>query len=292
MSKTKNTTGAHKPLFMWAGGKRKMLKHYTSLFPPSITSYVEPFFGGGALFSALDFQSASINDINWEIIDLYNWIKSDPQKLFRETKRLETSYLELSKVDRKTLYYDLRDKYWQSEAQSIKTSALLFFLLKTGFNGIWQACVASKGRFGTPCGLLDHTKPFIVEAEVFAWAEKLSRTIITKTNYAEVSVATDSFVFCDPPYRDSFTNYNTTFGDIEQLSLLAWARKQAKETKSEVWVSNRDSADGFWETNASDAVIHRFPVTYTAGRRKKTIEAGISYFAAKPAIEVLIIFKG
>ena len=43
-----------KPLFIWAGGKTKMMKHYESLFPSAfdnkIESYSEPFFGGGAMF--------------------------------------------------------------------------------------------------------------------------------------------------------------------------------------------------------------------------------------------------
>jgi len=39
-----------KPLFIWAGGKTKMMKHYEDLFPSNeIESYSEPFFGGGAM---------------------------------------------------------------------------------------------------------------------------------------------------------------------------------------------------------------------------------------------------
>ena len=42
-----------KPLFIWAGGKNKMLKHYIPILPSplemDIKSYVEPFFGGGAI---------------------------------------------------------------------------------------------------------------------------------------------------------------------------------------------------------------------------------------------------
>ena len=41
-----------KPLFIWAGGKTKVLKHYAPFFPPcsSFSNYYEPFFGGGAVF--------------------------------------------------------------------------------------------------------------------------------------------------------------------------------------------------------------------------------------------------
>ena len=39
-----------KSLFMWAGGKRKLLKHYAPYMPNSVDSYCEPFFGGGAMY--------------------------------------------------------------------------------------------------------------------------------------------------------------------------------------------------------------------------------------------------
>ena len=41
-----------KPLFIWAGGKTKVLKHYKDFLPSSssFSNYYEPFFGGGAMF--------------------------------------------------------------------------------------------------------------------------------------------------------------------------------------------------------------------------------------------------
>ena len=39
-----------KPLFMWAGGKNKMIKNYLPLLPEKVTVYSEPFVGGGAMY--------------------------------------------------------------------------------------------------------------------------------------------------------------------------------------------------------------------------------------------------
>ena len=39
-----------KPLFMWAGGKKKLLKKYEPHLPQDFDTYVEPFLGGGAMF--------------------------------------------------------------------------------------------------------------------------------------------------------------------------------------------------------------------------------------------------
>ena len=73
----------NKPLFMWAGGKTRMIKRYTasgllpepsSLFNTSIDNYVEPFFGGGAMFlhinKILKPKTCFINDINLSLIHI------------------------------------------------------------------------------------------------------------------------------------------------------------------------------------------------------------------------------
>ncbi len=281
------------PLFMWAGGKRKMLKHYQPFIPDikSIT-YVEPFFGGGAMFGALNPQKAIINDVNWEIIDLYRWVKESPLKLLELATYLQEQYLPLSKEERKKFYYDLRACYWESERGLIETSAILFFLLKTCFNGIWQGCAQSNGRFGTPCGLLIHDKPFIDESLVKEWAAMLDKAQLLSEDFSKINVPRGAFVFCDPPYRDSFTSYNTVFGDDKQIELLNWAHFLAQKKNCKVWVSNRDCDDGFWENIGLNFKLHKFPITYTAGRRKHVHAGGEKTFEAKPATEVLMIFGG
>ena len=52
-----------KPLFIWAGGKNKMLKHYLPIMPKQVDTYVEPFFGGGAMFCHIvqNYQPKKLN---------------------------------------------------------------------------------------------------------------------------------------------------------------------------------------------------------------------------------------
>ena len=47
--KTKKSSVA-KPILKWAGGKTQMLNELLSRVPPNYGRYIEPFFGGGALF--------------------------------------------------------------------------------------------------------------------------------------------------------------------------------------------------------------------------------------------------
>jgi hypothetical protein len=89
----------------------------------------------------------------------------------------------------------------------------------------------------------------------------------------------EHFIFLDPPYRGSFTSYGQEFSDDDQNKLLDYVRSNKN---SDIFLCNRDIEDGFYDNTG--LVINKFPVTYTAGRRKKTEDG----FEAKPATELLI----
>lgn len=66
------------PLIKWPGGKAREIKYIKHLIPP-YERYIEPFFGGGAMFFYLRPQKAVINDISKDLTDLYTLIKEqDP----------------------------------------------------------------------------------------------------------------------------------------------------------------------------------------------------------------------
>ena len=54
------------PVLKWVGGKRQLLETFRPLLPKRITTYCEPFVGGGALLFHLQPNTAYINDINPE----------------------------------------------------------------------------------------------------------------------------------------------------------------------------------------------------------------------------------
>lgn len=275
-------------LFMWAGGKTKMLAHYTPLLPPDVLerSYVEPFAGGAALFGWLGAQrplDALLSDVNRELIGLYQLVKADPCFLIREMDRYQDRWIPLDLGSRKSLYYEARARYWEMP-EGPEMTALLYFLMRTGFNGIWQTCKASRGRFATPVGLANQKSRIYDRNVVMRWNEKLAKTELLAASFDQISIPRGAFVFCDPPYRSSFTSYGQVFDDTHQEALIEWCRQTSKDRGATIWMSNRDSGDGFFETLAPDARITRFPITYTAGRRRKTADG----FEAKPATELLL----
>ncbi|WP_201060446.1 DNA adenine methylase, partial [Mycoplasmopsis gallinarum] len=64
-----------KPFVKWVGGKRQLLEQIKKRMPEKYNNYYEPFVGGGALLFEVSPNKAIINDINQQLINVYNQIK-------------------------------------------------------------------------------------------------------------------------------------------------------------------------------------------------------------------------
>ena len=63
-----------KPIIKYRGGKSKEIKYFEQYIPQDYDRYIEPFFGGGALYFYLEPQKAIINDINKNLMNFYSEI--------------------------------------------------------------------------------------------------------------------------------------------------------------------------------------------------------------------------
>ncbi len=259
-------------------------------------TFVEPFFGGGAMMVHMYQNNPNIkrfvmNDINPEIVGIYRAIKSNVQPFIARISSLEAQYLPLNKDDRKKFYYDLRDEYTTNWTQwnSTDESATLYFLMKTGFNGIWQVNQSSNGRFATPSGLLNQTTKVYDVQNVMDWHQFLQKVDIYCGDWSNCvnQIEGKAFYFMDPPYRDSFTQYGQTFSDQSHIQLIDFC-KQADLNGHLVFYCNRDAGDNFYTQNKGQLNISYYNVTYTAGRRKQTkTDNGVTH-TAKNAQEILL----
>lgn len=183
-----------KPFLKWAGGKTKLLAPLTALMPERITTYYEPFLGGGALFfhlSALGRMNAAVlGDSNSELINCYEVVKDSTDDLLDQLGTLqhgESSFYELRSIDAESL-------------SRVPRAARTIYLNRTCFNGLFR--VNKSGAFNTPWGKYDN--PRIVHPEnLRACAVALGRrTTLRAGDFAELvepAVAGDT-VYFDPPY--------------------------------------------------------------------------------------------
>lgn len=60
---------------------------------PRYRQYIEPFFGGGALYFHLEPAQAVINDINSKLMAFYSGVKNDFSNLRGELDEIEKKYI-------------------------------------------------------------------------------------------------------------------------------------------------------------------------------------------------------
>lgn len=81
-----------KPLIKYRGGKSKEIPNIQKHIPQFSGKYIEPFFGGGALYFYLEPKNAIINDINEKLISFYKGVQTDYQTLRNELDNVEKIY--------------------------------------------------------------------------------------------------------------------------------------------------------------------------------------------------------
>ena len=96
-----------KPFIKWAGGKGSLIPQLKNFYPfglenETINKYVEPFVGGGAvlinILQKYNIKEAYAFDINIDLINCYNIIKVNVDKLIKELSKKETQFLKLVKL--------------------------------------------------------------------------------------------------------------------------------------------------------------------------------------------------
>ena len=273
-----------KPLYKWTGGKGRLLQKYTDLgFFPEISqfdTFVDLFFGGGAVTcwvaERYPEKKIIINDLNTEMMSLMSQMRDNWQEFRDHYLRVVEVFLNTPENKRKALYNCYKKRYawnyeWLSEAE---IAANLLVMMKTNFNGIWQGYIMYGGRYSTPPGHINY-KPSLFDIEkVEQFRDVLLRATLYNRSFEEVPIPEHSWVFADPPYRDTRKMYSDQFDDNLQSQLAAFLQSQDCLYAE----SNKEIGDGFWEAHFPDAQIHFLDHKYTCGHGG----------AVNPVTEVLI----
>ena len=232
-----------KPFLKWVGGKTQLidkidyfLSYYCSRYK-NIT-YIEPFVGGGAiLFHVLakfpQIHNFVINDINENLINAYQLIREDYQQLVELLTEIEATYYNLKSIDSKQEFYlTKRDEFNQEnkEYPLVKKTALLIFLNKTCFNGLYR--VNKKGKFNVPFGKYKNPR-ICYQDNLISVHHHLEKVKILQGDFENtLNYANKPTIFyLDPPYKpinstSAFTSYSSkNFDDQQQLRVKLFCDK-------------------------------------------------------------------
>ena len=310
-----NSLYTAKPFIKWVGGKGQLLQQLEKHLPYYIYkeefTYIEPFVGGGAMLfymlqNFVNIRRVVINDINRNLTDAYANIKQEPEGIVYRLKHIEQQYLGIKSEDaRKEFYLEMRRRFNEDALNSLDKTAILIFLNRTCFNGLYRE--NTKGKFNVPFGR--YTNPTICNEEViYADSELLNRydVQILNSDFKATAKAIDqaglTFFYFDPPYRplsttSSFNSYvKEDFNDDSQRDLAAFCRMLDRKDNVRWMLSNSDCsaknpADTFFEEIYEGFDIQRVyasrMVNANASKRGKLTELLIRNYTTKPQEEII-----
>ena len=227
--------------FFYVGDKFKLIPQLKSAFPKKIERFIEPFCGGGSVFLNVKAKKYLVNDIDSYIVKLHKFLVSSSRnkKLFWSKIKSAIEQFELSASFLKTVIPDeYKRKYpktyfakYNKKAYLTmrnefnvdkKNMVYLYLLLIYGFNRFLR--FNSKGDFNLPVGNVDFNMN--VEKALNDYFDVVKSKDITFYNmdfvkFIEKTKPTkDDFVYLDPPYLITFSEYNKLWTEKDERRLL------------------------------------------------------------------------
>ncbi len=213
------------PVIKYRGGKSKEIPHFLQYIPTDFDRYIEPFFGGGAVYFYLEPKRAIINDVNKRLMDFYTQLRDEYPtmrvQLDELQKRYEENQTEYKRLKALTpdarvpnanedLYYHLRNLYNYPDGTYLD-SVLYFFINKTAYSGMIR--FNNKGEYNVPFGRYPNFNTHLITQQ---HSDLLQGAELYNLDYSEIFAMTgeNDFIFLDPPYDCVFNDY----GNIEMAN--------------------------------------------------------------------------
>lgn len=216
---SKGESNVMKPLIKYRGGKSKEIPNLVKHIPHFQGRYIEPFFGGGAMFFYLKPKNAIINDINSKLMSFYKGVKFNYNSLRKELDEIESIYISNKKEyesiksqnptikvhdKNEDLYYNMRDMFNGLAVKKYSDALIYFFINKTAYSGMIR--YNAKGEFNVPFGRYPNLNTSLITKE---HSILLSNAELYNLDYKAIfeMAKIDDFIFLDPPYDCVFSDY-------------------------------------------------------------------------------------
>jgi DNA adenine methylase len=199
-----------RPPLKWAGGKRWLAPALKAIYRPHRRKrLVEPFCGGLAVALALDPEEALLNDVNPHPVNFYQHLQ----------RGLSTR---ISMRNDRELYYAHREDFNRlvtgRGSATAKAAQLFYFLNRTGYNGLCR--FNSRGEFNVPFG---RYAKIGYRRDFHEYQPVLSRWQFQHGDFADLTLGPNDFIYADPPYDQTFSQYAAGgFNWEEQKRLAHW----------------------------------------------------------------------
>lgn len=227
--------------FFYVGDKFKLLPQLKKNFPDDINRFIEPFCGGGSVFLNVDANEYLLNDIDTYMIQLHEFLMSysDDQENFwceleNYIKRynLSATYMgrdvpqDLRKEFVKTYFAKYNKEAYMNLRADFNSNKdnmmLLYMLLIYGFNRMLR--FNRKGDFNLPVGNVDFNQNVVNALNTYFDYIKDKEIEFYNMDFQDfvnqIEPEADDFVYLDPPYLITFSEYNKLWDEDSEMRLI------------------------------------------------------------------------
>lgn len=184
------------------GGKTKTRDILYALEPEGVISFAEPFLGSGSILVGKRKHNKEVaNDINFEVINLFQMIQYAPDILYDVIQ----GHIKILKVIGKSYFLELRSNI---PDDLIARAAWFYVLSKVSMNGIWRTNKAGQVN-SSYCGQTSG-RGFLDPVWYELIRERIKNVEFTCEDYKQTLLKAEpgTWVICDSPYSDNKTVYN------------------------------------------------------------------------------------
>lgn len=229
------------PLF-YVGDKFKLMSQLKKIIPNDITTYYEPFVGGGSASLNINANRYCLSDVNSHVVRLHNFLlNNELDEILAQMREICTKYdLSMSgfgKIERGALLKTFPKTYiaeqnrggylrLRSDFNSVyrDNDVYLYTLLIYGFNRILR--FNKRGEFNVPIGNLDLNQNVIDALTQFKKVTNTRNIAVECRDYLislrELSNLGDpkTLVYLDPPYLIAGAEYNKIWSERHEVEFL------------------------------------------------------------------------
>ncbi len=229
------------PLF-YVGDKYKLMKQLVNLFPEKINNYYDPFVGGGTVFLNIEAKKYYLNDIDKHLVNIHKFLiknSKNPTQFYKNVEKiiykykLSRSYKEdiipitLKREWKKTYFARFNKKGYEKLRVFVNNNKkndplILYILLIYGFNRMLR--FNGGGKFNLPVGNVDFNKNVVNALNdyfIFMKDHKVSITSMDfKKFFSDKKYLKNDFVYLDPPYLITASEYNKIWNKKSESDLL------------------------------------------------------------------------
>lgn len=197
------------PLVKWSGGKKDEIKKFLEYIPTDYNYYLEPFFGGGAVYFHQAPEKAAVSDVHKELIDFYQSVKDGHSDEI-------ISFMDEHPND-ETIYYQVRDE--MNIETPLDNAKRFYYLRKTCYRGMLR--YNKSGKFNISYGRYKKVNYYDLFNSAYETLLKGTNIYCKSFEYLfEEYNDPENFMFLDPPYDSEFTDYGyCSFGKEDHIKL-------------------------------------------------------------------------